>query len=101
MEFLVEFELNVPPGTSATDVEQREHAEESAAAKLAEEGHLVRLWNRPLAYGNSKIVGLYRAASETRLIGLLVALPLYEWMHITVTRLEPHPNDPATARASA
>ena len=27
--------------------------------------------------------------------GLLRALPLYEWMRVTVTPLEPHPNDPA------
>jgi hypothetical protein len=25
----------------------------------------------------------------------LRALPLYEWMHVTATPLEPHPNDPA------
>ncbi len=101
MEFLVEFELKVPPGTPATDIEQRERAEESAAAKLAAEGHLVRVWNRPLAGGNGKILGLYQAQSESRLNDLLGALPLYEWMNITVTPLEPHPNDPAAARASA
>jgi muconolactone delta-isomerase len=38
---------------------------------------------------------LYRAESEGELDGLLRALPLYEWMRITVTPLEPHPNDPA------
>ena len=27
--------------------------------------------------------------------GLLRALPLYEWMRVTVTPLAPHPNDPA------
>ena len=40
-------------------------------------------------------MGLYRADSKTQLAGLLGALPLHEWMHVTVTRLEPHPNDPA------
>jgi muconolactone D-isomerase len=35
------------------------------------------------------------ADSRTQLDGLLGALPLYEWMHIAVTPLEPHPNDPA------
>ena len=54
------------------------------------------------------MLGLYRAESETELHGLLGALPLYEWMTVTVTGLERHPNDPAgahetgrlTARAS-
>jgi hypothetical protein len=43
------------------------------------------------------VLGLYRAESETELDGLLSALPLYEWMTVTVTALERHPNDPAVA----
>jgi muconolactone D-isomerase len=46
MEFLVEFEVNVPDGTPASKVEARKSAEASAAARLADEGHLVRLWKR-------------------------------------------------------
>jgi muconolactone D-isomerase len=42
----------------------------------------------------SRILGLYRADGEAQLEGLLRALPLYEWMDLTVTPLEPHPNDP-------
>jgi muconolactone delta-isomerase len=34
-------------------------------------------------------------ASETELDCLLRALPLYEWMRVSVTPLAPHPNDPA------
>jgi muconolactone D-isomerase len=40
-------------------------------------------------------VGLYRADSGAQLDDLLRALPLYDWMRVTVTPLEPHPNDPA------
>jgi muconolactone delta-isomerase len=29
--------------------------------------------------------------------GLLAALPLADWLHVTVTPLEGHPNDPAQA----
>jgi len=97
MEFLVEFELHVPHGTPESEVEDRERAEASAAAKLVDEGHLVRVWKRPGAPGETKIVGLYRADSEAQIDGLLAALPLYEWMRVTVTPLEPHPNDPARA----
>ena len=44
MEFLVAFEVTVPDGTPESEVGEREHAEASAAAKLAHDGHLVRVW---------------------------------------------------------
>jgi muconolactone delta-isomerase len=100
MDFLVEFEINVPDGTPKSEVEHREHAEASVAAQLVDQGHLLRVWNRPVAPGETKTLGLYRADSETQLDGLLAALPLFDWMHITVTALEAHPNDPAAARAT-
>ena len=96
MEFLVDFLVNIPDGTPESEVEERERAEATAAARLVDNGHLLRVWNRPVADGESSILGLYRADSETQLDGLLRALPLYEWMHVTVTPLEPHPNDPRT-----
>ena len=96
MEFLVEFQVNVPEGTPEPEVKDRERAEASAAARLVEEGQLVRVWRRPVADGESTVLGLYRADSEAQLDGLLRALALYEWMQITVTPLEPHPNDPGT-----
>ena len=95
MEFLVEFEIEVPPRTSETEVSDRERAEEVAATKLADDGHLLRVWKRPPSSGETSVLGLYRAESEAELDGLLRALPLYEWMTITVTGLERHPNDPA------
>ena len=60
MEFLVEFELEVPPDTLAAEVEQRQYAESVAAATLAEEGHLARLWRRPLLGDGTTAIGLYR-----------------------------------------
>ena len=95
MEFLVEFEVSIPEGTPESEVAERENAEASAAAKLVGDGHLIRVWKRPVAPGETTVIGLYRADSETELDGLLGALPLYEWMHVIVTPLEPHPNDPA------
>ena len=97
MEFLVEFEVDVPAGTSETEVKDRERAEAVAATRLADEGHLLRVWKRPLSTGETNVIGLYRAESKTELDGLLSALPLYEWMTVTVTGLERHPNDPAAA----
>jgi len=97
MEFLVEFEVEVPAGTLDAEVEQRQRAESAAAAKLAEDGHLVRLWRRPLVGDGTTAVGLYRADSQAQLEELLAALPLADWLRVTVTRLEEHPNDPARA----
>jgi hypothetical protein len=46
MDFLVEFEINVPGGTPESEVTAREEAESAAAAKLVDQGHLVsRLFN--------------------------------------------------------
>ena len=94
MEFLVEFEVRVPAGTPQSEVGDREKAESVAAAKLADEGHLVRLWRRPRAGGGATALGLYRAESEAQLDALLSDLPLADWLRVTVTPLESHPNDP-------
>ena len=95
MEFLVDFEVKIPHGTAESEVTDRQEAEAAAAAKLADGGHLVRVWNLPVADGESRILGLYRADGEAQLEGLLRALPLYEWMDLTVTPLEPHPRQSA------
>lgn len=100
MEFLVEFEIEVPDGTAESEVLDRERAEASAAAQLVERGHLVRVWTRDVPGDRARVLGLYRADSEAELKGLLAALPLFAWMSVTVTPLGSHPNDPATAGSS-
>ena len=55
----------------------------------------------PLLLVATTVLGLYRADSRPELDRLLRALPLYAWMKITVTPLGAHPNDPATASATA
>jgi muconolactone delta-isomerase len=100
MEYLVEFHINVPEGTPEAEVSDREQAEAAAAARLAADGHLVRLWKRPVATGETDALGLYRADSKSELDALLEALPLGEWMTVTVTPLEHHPNDPAETQRS-
>ena len=97
MEFLVEFEIEIPAGTARAEVDQRYRAESAAASKLAEDGHLVRLWRRPIVGDGTTAIGLYRAFSQAQLEDLLAALPLADWLRVTVTPLEAHPNDPATA----
>jgi muconolactone delta-isomerase len=100
MEFLVEFNVLVPPGTADEDVRRREVSEAATTASLTRGGHLVRLWRPSSAPGETRTVGIYRAQSEEELDGLLGGLPLNEWMEITVTPLERHPNDPLRAWVS-
>ncbi len=101
MEFLVEFEVRVPDGTPEAAIDERNRAEASAAAELARQGHLVRHWGEPVAPGERRTVGPYRADNDAQLDALLGRLPLHEWMHLTVTPLAPHPNDPEAANEGA
>ena len=84
MEFLVECEVDVPNGTPASEVEERTRAEASAAARLVDEGHLLRLWRRSAVTDDTTAIGLYAADSEAQLVGLLRAVPLAEWMRVTI-----------------
>jgi muconolactone delta-isomerase len=95
MEFLVGFEVNIPAGTEASKIRDLQHAEASAAARLSDDGHLVRLWRPHATPGGAGALGLYRADDEAQLDRLLADLPLHDWLRVTVTPLEPHSNDPA------
>ncbi|NUS55631.1 MAG: muconolactone delta-isomerase [Streptomycetaceae bacterium] len=91
-EYLVEITTTVPDGTAPEEAERRRAAEAVRARELAADGHLVRLW-RPV--GELRSVGIWRADDEEQLRGqVLGSLPLRPWMTVTVTALEPHPNDP-------
>ena len=95
MEYLVEFELQIPVGTPDSAVSSRHAAEAVAAANLAEHGHLIRLWKTP---DESRALGLFRADNRAELDTFLADLPLYDWLHVTTTALEPHPNDPGASQ---
>jgi muconolactone D-isomerase len=99
-EFLVEFDLQVPAGTPESEVSARERAESAAAAKLADDGHLVRLWRWPRTDDGVAAVGLYRAETSAQLNALLAELPLADWLRVTVTPLQAHPNDPVRSKVN-
>jgi muconolactone D-isomerase len=94
MEYLADLVTTVPEGTSPAKVDELRAAEAVRAADLAKAGHLVRLWRPPLCPGESRSIGLFRAADETELHKILASLPLHIWMKVTITPLTPHPNDP-------
>ena len=99
MEYLTDMVTKVPEGTSSIKVDELRSAEAVRAADLAKAGHLVRLWRPPLGPGEWRSIGLFRAADEAELREILASLPLHIWMQVTITPLNPHPNDPES-RAS-
>src|SRR3954463_16232760 len=101
MDYLVDFTLRVPGGTSASELERRTAAKLSRAPELQAQGHPVRVWKPLPDAGRSRSIGLYRAADDAELHAILESLPLRPWMEITVTTLAEHPNDPALSSAPA
>jgi len=98
MDFLVEFTIVVPEGTTDAELQQRVSAEGERVAELAADHHVLRLW-RPLPDdARWRAVGLYRAADDAELERILATLPLSPWMEITVRPLAEHPNDPGLGR---
>ena len=94
MEYLTVMVTKVPEGTSSTKVDELRSAEAVRAADLAKAVHLVRLWRPPLGPGEWRSIGLLRATDEAELREILASLPLHIWMQVTITPLNPHPNDP-------
>ena len=94
MEYLTDMVTRVPEATSSTKVDELRSAEAVRAADLAKAGHLVRLWRPPLGPGEWRSIGLFRATDEAELREILASLPLHIWMQVTITPLNPHPNDP-------
>jgi muconolactone D-isomerase len=95
MEYLVTMTTHVPDGTPESTVADTRTREAARARELAAEGHLLRLWRPPLAPGEWRTLGLYRADNEEELRGVLASMPLHVWMTVEITPLSPHPNDPA------
>jgi muconolactone D-isomerase len=95
MEYLVDFTIDIPDGTSSADVDRRARAEAKRVDALGREGHVLRVWRPMPDDGRARAIGLYRADDDVELKAILEALPLYPWMTISVRALAPHPNDPA------
>ena len=98
MEYLVDMVTTVPDGTIEDEVARIRTREAARSKQLAEQGHLLRLWRPPLAPGEWRTWGLFRADDEQQLHEVLSSMPLHVWRHDTVTPLSVHPNDPAQPR---
>jgi muconolactone delta-isomerase len=95
MEFLVTMTTVVPDGTTDLTVEEVRSREAARSRELAAQGHLIRLWRPPLRPGEWRTLGLFSAADEIELEGVLASMPLRVWRSDQVVGLSEHPNDPA------
>jgi muconolactone D-isomerase len=91
MEFLVNIEIDWPPGGDPDRREELFAAELARGRELAAAGIMKRLWRVPGRWANW---GLWEAPDATALHDALSSLPLYPWMSITVHALARHVNDP-------
>jgi muconolactone D-isomerase len=94
MEFLVDMVTTVPAGTSDDAVADMRRRESARAAELAAQGNLLRLWRPPLAPGEWRTWGLFRADDADALAAVLASMPLRVWRNDVVTPLSAHPSDP-------
>ncbi|MQA88312.1 MAG: muconolactone delta-isomerase [Streptosporangiales bacterium] len=92
MEFLVNIEIEWPPGAGEPDRERLFAAELARGQELAAAGAMKRLWRVPGRWANW---GLWEAEDATALHEAVSSLPLWPWMHVTVHPLARHVNDPA------
>jgi muconolactone delta-isomerase len=98
MEYLVTMTTLVPDGTSDEAVQEVRCREAARSRELAAEGHLLRLWRPPLQPGEWRTLGLFAAANEMELEGILASMPLRIWRSDQVVPLSAHPNDPPLSR---
>ena len=96
MEYLVTTTTHVPEETSAQAVADVCAREAARSHELAVQGHLLRLWHRPLQPGEGRTLGLL-AADDGQLEMVLASMPLRVWRTDEVTPLTEHPNDPGLA----
>ncbi|MEV0460822.1 muconolactone Delta-isomerase family protein [Catellatospora methionotrophica] len=91
---MVDMRTTVPVGTSEDEVADMRRREAVRAAELVKQGNLLRLWRPPLAPGEWRTWGLFRADDTAELETVLASMPLRAWRTEDVTPLTPHPNDP-------
>jgi muconolactone D-isomerase len=94
VEFLVDMVTTVPDGTPDGAVADIRGRESVRAAELASHGSLLRLWRPPLAPGEWRTWGLFRADDVDALEAMLASMPLRVWRKDFVTPLSAHPSDP-------
>jgi len=93
MLYMVHMQVNIP-STLPKDEADRLKAEEKAySQKLQQEGKWRHLWRVAGQYANYSV---FDVSSNDELHNILMSLPLYPYMSISVTPLAQHPSAIAT-----
>jgi muconolactone delta-isomerase len=93
-EFLTRFTVTVPSDAEEVAVTELSALEAARIQRLADEGHLLRLWMLPPIAGSWRALGLWGAEDAADLGAMLRSLPMDRWMSVEATPLAPHPSDP-------
>jgi muconolactone delta-isomerase len=106
-EFFTTFASTSPAAAPSSAVEDITRREAARAAELAGDGTLARLWALPAENGQTRALGLWRAADEQAMQAVLDSLPMStstststsmsmsNRMTVETIALSVHPGDPA------
>lgn len=89
MLFQVEMDVRIPHDADATRIDQLKVTEKARAQELQREGKWRHLWR---VAGQYKNISIFDVESSEELHNLLITLPLFPFMEMTVTPLCRHPS---------
>jgi muconolactone D-isomerase len=89
MLFMVEMTVNIPLDFDKDEADRIKATEKAYSQALQESGEWRHIWRVAGQYAN---VSIFDVASNQRLHDILMGLPLYPFMTMTVTPLCRHPS---------
>lgn len=89
MLYMVEMDVNIPPGFDVDEAVRLKAAEKERFQQLQAAGTWRHIWRVVGRYAN---VSIFDVESNAQLHDLLIGLPLYPFMTIRVTALCRHPS---------
>jgi len=89
MLFQVEMDVQIPLGFDKTEIDRLKSAEKALSQELQTTGKWRHIWR---VLGQYKNVSIFDVESNAELHDLLISLPLYPFMKMTVTPLCRHPS---------
>jgi muconolactone D-isomerase len=89
MLFQVQMKVNIPAGLAADRLEDLKAAEKARAQELQRAGKWRHLWR---VVGQYRNVSIFEVSSNAELHDIIMSLPLFPYMQITVSALCRHPS---------
>ncbi|MFL9925294.1 muconolactone Delta-isomerase [Herbaspirillum lusitanum] len=89
MLFMVQMQVNIPASLDKNIADALKKEEKEMSQKLQREGKWRDLWRVVGQYAN---VSIFNVSGNEELHQLLISLPLYPYMTVSVTPLTQHPS---------